>query len=328
MASRDGNGWVNCALGHRHWGKFGAAGLLAYAGGPGDPDGISDPAILLQRRVGWSHHGGTWGLPGGAADSHESAVEAALREAAEECAVPPDALVVRGIYADDHGGWAYHTVFASAVAPFEAYPASEETDDAAWVPAHAAADLDLHPGLAAHWPELREGLGPLTVIVDAANVVGSRPDGWWRDRVGAARRLVLGVAALSTRGVTEFPAALRLPTSARWFPEFVLVLEGQARAAADTAGAAAVVEDPRAEGAARRAVGVGAARGAAGAGDERLRIVRAPGSGDDMIAEWAGTPPGRRLVVTADRELRSRCEAAGAVVTGPRWLTDQLDKPR
>src|SRR5882757_4003115 len=27
------------------------------------------------------------------------------------------------------------------------------------------------------------------LVVDAANVVGSRPDGWWRDRYGAAVRL-------------------------------------------------------------------------------------------------------------------------------------------
>jgi len=195
MASRDGNGWVRCSLGHRHWGKFGAAGLLAYAG---EPD---ETQILLQRRVAWSHYGGTWGLPGGAADSHETPVEAALREAAEECGVPPDAVVVHGIYTDDHGGWAYHTVFARAAAPFAAYPASEETDDVDWVPADRAAELDLHPGLAAHWAELRAGLLPLTVIVDAANVVGSRPDGWWRDRAGAARRLVSGVTALAGAGV-------------------------------------------------------------------------------------------------------------------------------
>ena len=31
--------------------------------------------------------------------------------------------------------------------------------------------------------------GPTVLVVDAANVVGSRPDGWWKDRPGAARRL-------------------------------------------------------------------------------------------------------------------------------------------
>ena len=30
---------------------------------------------------------------------------------------------------------------------------------------------------------------PLLVIIDAANVIGSVPDGWWRDRRGAAERL-------------------------------------------------------------------------------------------------------------------------------------------
>jgi predicted RNA-binding protein with PIN domain len=27
-------------------------------------------------------------------------------------------------------------------------------------------------------------------LIDASNVIGSRPDGWWRDRVGATRRLL------------------------------------------------------------------------------------------------------------------------------------------
>jgi hypothetical protein len=50
------------------------------------------------------------------------------------------------------------------------------------------------------------------LIVDGANVVGSRPDGWWRDRAGAARRLQ---ERLSTAG---------LP-----YDEVVLVLEGAER---------------------------------------------------------------------------------------------------
>ncbi|HSV67840.1 MAG TPA: hypothetical protein VLJ59_18315 [Mycobacteriales bacterium] len=51
------------------------------------------------------------------------------------------------------------------------------------------------------------------LIVDAANVVGSRPDGWWRDRAGAVRRL--------HQALSRGPADLG---------EIVLVVEGAARA--------------------------------------------------------------------------------------------------
>ncbi|CAL9415531.1 hypothetical protein SUDANB105_01737 [Streptomyces sp. enrichment culture] len=57
---------------------------------------------------------------------------------------------------------------------------------------------------------------PLLVIVDAANVVGSVPDGWWRDRRGAAERLRDRLAADGLPGRAE-------PT------EIVLVVEGAAR---------------------------------------------------------------------------------------------------
>jgi rRNA-processing protein FCF1 len=67
---------------------------------------------------------------------------------------------------------------------------------------------------------------------------------------------------------------------------------------------------------------------AAGAGevptDRQVQIVLARGSGDDEIARQAAETAGPCLVVTADRELRSRCEAAGAAVVGPRWLLDLL----
>jgi rRNA-processing protein FCF1 len=58
--------------------------------------------------------------------------------------------------------------------------------------------------------------------------------------------------------------------------------------------------------------------------DGAVRVVAAPAEGDDTIADLAGQLPGRRFVVTADRELRRRCVAAGAAVTGPRWLTALL----
>ncbi|MDN0197398.1 NTP pyrophosphohydrolase [Streptomyces sp. S.PNR 29] len=57
---------------------------------------------------------------------------------------------------------------------------------------------------------------PLLVIVDAANVIGSVPDGWWRDRRGAAERLRDRLAADGLPG-HDGPA------------EIVLVVEGAAR---------------------------------------------------------------------------------------------------
>ena len=85
MATGDGNGWVDSGSGHRHWGRFGAAGLALLRTTP-------RPQVLLQLRAGWTHQGGSWGLVGGARDSHESLAEAALREAAEESGI--DGLVL------------------------------------------------------------------------------------------------------------------------------------------------------------------------------------------------------------------------------------------
>jgi hypothetical protein len=52
-------------------------------------------------------------------------------------------------------------------------------------------------------------------------------------------------------------------------------------------------------------------------------VVSAAGSGDDTVVELvADAPERRRLVVTADRELRGRVTALGAEVYGPRWLRE------
>ena len=315
MANRDGDGWIRCAQGHRHWGRFGAAGLLAYV-----PEAGGDATVLLQRRSQWGNYPGTWGPPGGAMDSHESAVHAALREAAEECDIPAAEVSVSGILRDDHGGWSYQTVIAAARWPFPVRSASAETSEVGWIRADDVGRLDLHPGFAAQWPSLRAWLAPLTVIVDVANVMGSRADGWWRDRAGAAVRLHGELAALAAAGLPGLPASITGPVLERWFPGYVMVLEGAARAAAgrlprppdNRPGAPPAGPSPAGP----------SPDGLPGAG--QVRAVTAAGSGDDLIADLAAGLPGRRLVVTADRELRGRCEAAGAAVTGPRWLLGML----
>ncbi|WP_329129996.1 NTP pyrophosphohydrolase [Streptomyces sp. NBC_01476] len=125
------------------------------------------------------------------------------------------------------------------------------------------------------------------LIVDGANVVGSVPDGWWRDRRGAAERLRDALAPVGAGGL---PAAGGAPPWAVGTPlEVVLVVEGAARGVASVPG---------------------------------VRVESASGSGDDLITALAvkcrtDTPDRHCLVVTADRELRRRVEAVGAVCIGP-----------
>jgi len=172
----------------------------------------------------------------------------------------------------------------------------------------------------------------VTLIVDGANVMGSRADGWWRDRAGAMARLHGELAALAARGIrgpvpgdrpapvdgdrpapvdgdrpapadvvdaAAEPGSADAPEArddnARWYPHVFLVVEGRARKMLDLVSPAPAV-----------------------------RVVAARGEGDDEIADLAGRLTGQRVVVTADRELRRRSVAAGAGVTGPSWLIRQF----
>ncbi len=111
----DGDGWVISESGAHYWGRYGAAGLLLRAP---RPDGT--PAVLLQHRAVWSHQGGTWGLPGGARDSHETPEQTAVREAHEEAGLLTERLAVRATVVTAEvlgaGGtrWSYTTVVADA----------------------------------------------------------------------------------------------------------------------------------------------------------------------------------------------------------------------
>ena len=146
---RDGDGWTQCSLGHRHWGVYGAAGLLVVAPGP---------TVLLQHRAFWSHHGDTWGVPGGARGSGETAVQTALREAFEETGLVEDGVKVVDELVDDHGGWTYTTVVAHALEELPVHSLDRESTDVRWVTLLDVEALPLHPGFAGTWPALRARL--------------------------------------------------------------------------------------------------------------------------------------------------------------------------
>ncbi len=296
MVAHDGDGWTTCAAGHRHWGRYGAAGLLL-----GDTE-----RVVLQHRAPWTHEGDSWGLPGGARDSHEDATTGALREAMEEGGIPAAACQPIALFVEDHVGWSYTTVVAVPAEdgpPFTPRALNRESTDIRWWARTDVPALPLHHALSRHWPMLDRPLAPLRLVIDAANVVGARPDGWWRDRAGATQRLLDGVTGLARTGIAPTrlpgePAEAHHLAFDRLLPQITLVVEGAARAVTAVA--------------------------AQGGWPPTVGVLPASGSGDDTVVAAAQRTPGA-LVVTADRGLRARLPATTSAV-GPGWLWALLDE--
>jgi 8-oxo-dGTP diphosphatase len=152
MATGDGNGWVDSGSGHRHWGRFGAAGLALLRTTP-------RPQVLLQLRAGWTHQGGSWGLVGGARDSHESLAEAALREAAEEAGIESSQVTVLSSQTGvDLGNWSYTYVLALAADGLVVRPITTESEELRWVDLDDVPSFPLHIGLGKTWAGLRRSI--------------------------------------------------------------------------------------------------------------------------------------------------------------------------
>lgn len=282
ISRQPGDGWVDCGCGRKHWGLHGAAGLLVWRESP------AGRQITMQHRAHWTHQGNTWGVPGGALTDNETAVDGALREATEEAGLVPAAVRVRADRVLQHPDWSYTTVLAEAVDAWEPTITDPESHELRWID---IADLDDYPLLTAFaeaLPELRLMLRRLVIVVDAANVVGSVPDGWWRDREGANRALRDHLAVLTRHGVAAEDIGL---PGATWYPEVVLVTEGKARGVQPIAG---------------------------------VPVVAAEGSADDAIVALLASRTGEAdtvfLVATADRELIDRAAQYGARAVSPRLV--------
>jgi predicted RNA-binding protein with PIN domain len=126
---------------------------------------------------------------------------------------------------------------------------------------------------------------PHHLIVDAINVIGSRPTGWWRDRAGAVRTLV--------RRLQELAADQRCTIT--------VVVDGRPMRGLS-------------EGEHDGVRVLYAARGGPDAADDRIVDLLA---GEDDASGFD--------VVTSDRRLRERVRALGAGVRSARWLLDALD---
>ena len=122
------------------------------------------------------------------------------------------------------------------------------------------------------------------IIVDGNNVIGSRPDGWWRDRAGASRRLVASLQQLTRSSADRIS----------------VVLDG--RPLADLP-----------EGVHEGVLVAYATRGGRDAADDRIV--------DEVARDH---DPASLVVVTSDRGLAERVRALGASVEGAGSLLDRL----
>lgn len=149
-----GDGWIDCDCGRRHWGLNGASGVLLARR---DAATGRVTHVVMQHRALWSAEGGTWGIPGGATADGESAIEGALRESYEEANITPEDIEVVGAYREDHGNWAYTTVFAFEKPGHTVTPRAndDESMEIEWVPIDEVPNRKLLTAMRTDWPNFR-----------------------------------------------------------------------------------------------------------------------------------------------------------------------------
>lgn len=157
-------------------------------------------------------------------------------------------------------------------------------------------------------------------VIDGANVIGSRPDGWWRDRPAAAARLHRRIQRLLTATEPLLDAAGP--------PERVmLVLEGAARAGVPAGPTTlAARPTPGASPPSLATTSTPTEPSTPPRPTPELTVVHAPASGDDAIVATAAAARARVRVFTSDRGLRARLAEIDARVYGAGALWALLDQ--
>ena len=219
----DGDGWVECSLGHRHWGRFGAAGLLLHT----SVDGARPRPAAAPRRL----------VPPRRDVGHSRRRQRQPRVDAEQ---PHCARRRRRPVSTPTRCWCTarsSTTTAAGPTPPCSPPSTARSTRCPTTRARSCAGSrstrrpawTCTPASAPPGPSLRATA--LHVVVDTANVVGSTPDGWWRDRRAAT------TSAARTDSPAWSPGWSPCPTGEDAVVASVTaVLEGAARAAVAPSG--------------------------------------------------------------------------------------------
>jgi predicted RNA-binding protein with PIN domain len=160
-------------------------------------------------------------------------------------------------------------------------------------------------------PPASPGAGDsLTLVVDGNNVMGARADGWWRDRPGAARRLLARLQCYASRVDHPVVVVFDVPQADLPEGEHDGVAVRYARRPGRDAADDRIMEDLES--------------------DQVMEDLESDQVTEDLesdqVTEDLEAGRGRVEVVTSDRELARRARAQGAVVTGAGAFLALLDR--
>ena len=128
--------------GKKYWGKAGA-GIIFTDG----------KKILLLKRAEKGDNFGKWSIPGGKVENGENILDAAQREAREECGYFGGYRF--GHYDDADGRHHFHTFFYAIDKPFDV-TLSDEHSEYKWFDLDDVQKINLHPRLANNWLYFKE----------------------------------------------------------------------------------------------------------------------------------------------------------------------------
>ncbi|KAI2613764.1 uncharacterized protein GGS25DRAFT_516627 [Hypoxylon fragiforme] len=153
--------WITCQEGHKHFGRYNAAGVLIYQRNLQ----TGDIEVLLGQRAQGTDLPGTWSTIGGALDKDEEPEDGAFRELLEETGLERTHFGITAWTTADHGNWLYFTFCVEHKGDLDLTKIKLDTNEITalgWFSRQALDDpkLPLHPGFKDNMHELKFLLPP------------------------------------------------------------------------------------------------------------------------------------------------------------------------